>query len=323
MAIFLDAKRWREVFEGFNIVDVAIREWNILQFCSREKVSNEELSLMWDHDRPTRIVSLFLDRPSGNNCGYQELTGMANPVLGVSRSPFPCPSGMVSAKNMDGDTWPVGGGHNGPMEHIAKGQKPFPERLKCINGYTYAVCANRKIYKRENRGKWVLITDIPEIKGYSGFLDMDAFSENDMYAVGGCGDMWRFDGTKWKEQVFPTNEQLGTVTCAPDGNVYVSSEGGSLWVGKGDSWKRVYQGGSSILWNDVLWFDGKLWLASDYQLRVWDGGNELKTVEENGKPVPAYGHMDVHDGLLAIASPEFVMTFDGKQWRSIVAPYLD
>lgn len=33
------------------------------------------------------------------------------------------------------------------------------------------------------------------------------------------------------------------------------------------------------------------------------------------------GHMDARDGLLAIASTDTVMTFDGKEWRVIVAPY--
>ena len=41
----------------------------------------------------------------------------------------------------------------------------------------------------------------------------------------------------------------------------------------------------------------------------------------NGTPVVTCGHMDVRDGLLAIASTDTVLTFDGKDWRVIVAPY--
>lgn len=135
-------------------------------------------------------------------------------------------------------------------------------------------------------------------------------------------NIWHFDGTNWKQLGFPTNAQLATVTCAPDGQVYVSGEGGSLWVGRNESWKKIYSGGSSILWNDAVWFDGKLFLASDYQLRVWNG-KELCTVEDNGKAVSAYGHMDAYDGLLVVAGPEFVYSFDGTSWRLLVAPYLD
>jgi hypothetical protein len=151
---------------------------------------------------------------------------------------------------------------------------------------------------------------------------MDAFSESDMYAVGGHGDVWHYDGKRWTQMGFPSNVQLGTVTCAGDGNVYISGEGGSLWVGQKSTWKSVYKGSSSILWNDVLWFDDKLWLSSDYQFRIWNG-KDLEPVMHEGKAVPMNGHMDAYDGLLAIASSEYVMTYDGKVWKTIVAPYLD
>lgn len=119
---------------------------------------------------------------------------------------------------------------------------------------------------------------------------------------------------------FPTNVQLGTVTCAGDGNVYISGEGGSLWVGEKSTWKVIYHGGSSILWNDVLWFQDKLWLASDYRLRCWNG-HELEAVAHDGASVPIYAHMDAYDGLLVVASPDYVMSFDGQIWRKLVSPY--
>ena len=102
-------------------------------------------------------------------------------------------------------------------------------------------------------------------------------------AVGGHGDVWHFDGRVWRQMGFPTNEQLATVTCAGDGNVYITSEGGSLWVGQLSTWRLLEKRGSSVLWNDVRWFDGKLWLASDYQLRVWNG-REITT-----PALPGYG----------------------------------
>jgi hypothetical protein len=33
--------------------------------------------------------------------------------------------------------------------------------------------------------------------------------------------------------------------------------------------------------------------------------------------------MDARDGLLVVASPEFVMAYDGKDWQTLVAPYPD
>jgi hypothetical protein len=340
MSFYLDKPRWTEVFKGQLIIDIAIRQKDVLQILLRENVPHEKATLMMDHEIPLRIISLFLNRPAGDNCGFQELTGMQYPVLGVSREPFERPGGIVVAKNQDGDAWPFGGG-NGPMEKIAPGKIPGCVRLKCLNGYTYSIGIDRTIYKRVAVGRWEpfvtkglkFMNDIPglremptarmlEITGGFGFSDMDAFSDSDVYAVGGNGDVWHFDGSAWQQMGFPSNVQLGTVTCAGDGNVYISGEGGSLWVGRKSTWKRVYEGSSSILWNDVLWFEGKLWLASDYQFRIWDG-QQMQPVTHEGKSVNMYGHMDVFDGLLAIASPEWVETFDGQQWRKIVGPYLE
>jgi hypothetical protein len=219
----------------------------------------------------------------------------------------------------------MGGGQEFRDEFIDKGNWPMTERIKCIGGYAYSVGDRRKIYKRTDIGKWEPFGHMPKSEERNiasvGFNDMDAFSETDMYAVGGSGDVWHFDGSAWRQMGFPTNVELATVTCAQDGNVYVSGEGGSLWAGRESTWKRIYKGSSSILWNDVLWFEGRLWLASDYQFRIWDG-KALQPVEHQGKPVPIYGHMDARDGLLVVASPHHVMGFDGRHWQTIVAPYV-
>jgi hypothetical protein len=324
MNLYLDKPRWTEVFKDQLIVDIAIRQKDVLQILLRQNVPHDKASLMMDYEIPLRIISLFLNRPAGDNCGFQELTGMPYPVLGVSREPFERPSGIVAAKNKDGDAWPFGGG-SGPAEKIAPGKWPHPRRLKCIQSHTYSVGIGRSVYKRVAVGKWeALQAGFPKeaASNRQGFGDLDAFSDSDMYAVGGHGDVWHFDGSAWQQMGFPSNVQLGTVTCAGDGNVYISGEGGSLWVGRKSTWKRVYEGSSSILWNDVLWFEGKLWLASDYQFRIWDG-KQMQPVTHDGKSVNMYGHMDVFDGLLAIASPEWVETFDGHQWRKIVGPYLE
>ena len=252
---FLDEQRWTEVFSDFEIVDLAILERGIMYMCARKKLPQHEASLLLDSDIPTRIIGLFTGRPTGDNCGYQELEGMALPVVGVARAPFPRPSGLVASKNRDGDVWPRGNG-NGPMEQIAPGKWPFPEKIKCIGGQTYSVGTGRSLYKRVEVGKWVPFQDgFPAVESSTtqGFSDLDAFSPSDMYAVGGNGDVWHYGGSQWRQMGFPSNVQLGTVTCAGDGNVYISGEGGSLWVGEKSTWKSIYQGASSVLWNDVLW----------------------------------------------------------------------
>lgn len=278
---------------------------------------------MWDHDIDTQVLVINLASDGVDDRSYfkRSLVGYSMPRLGVTTSPLQ--QTLLAARNNDGQVSVMGGGKEFPDEFIDPGKVPMTWRIKTIEGLAYSVGGQRKIYKRTAIGQWTRILDVPRVEAIEtvGFNDMDAFSDTDMYAVGGHGDVWHFDGRAWRQMGFPSNVQLGTVTCAGDGKVYISGEGGSLWVGRESTWKKVYTGGSSILWNDAVWFHDKLWLASDYQFRIWDG-KELVNVMHEGKTVPIYGHMDARDGLLAVASPEVVMTFDGKTWRTIVAPYL-
>lgn len=93
VSAFLDEIRWREVFEGNDITGIAILDRNSLHFCAKKHVGAEEASLLYDSDSPTRTAVLYTDRPAGANCGHMELDGMGYPSAGVSRPPFPRPSG--------------------------------------------------------------------------------------------------------------------------------------------------------------------------------------------------------------------------------------
>jgi len=321
---YLDENIWRDHIKGWHIVDCAVRERTIVYLCLRQSVPHKKSWHMWDSDRLSQMFILNMNK-SGSHFGSRKLEGYHRPTLGVARKPLG-QGLLVDRSGHDGQVSVAGGGKKFPDEFIARGKIPLTERVKCINGTAYSVGSDRKIYKRTDIGKWEIFAELSEerhenfdIADY-GFKDMDAFSETDMYAVGGRGDVWHFDGRTWVQQDFPSNKQLGTVTCAGDGNVYVSGEGGTIWRGRKSTWERIYQGDSSILWNDALWFEDKLWLASDDQARIWDG-KKLAPITHDGKEVYIYGHMDAYDGLLVIASPTTVMAYNGQEWRTLIAPY--
>lgn len=326
MNIHVSRAAWAAAFKGFEMTGIAIRTRDVLQLVAKRAVTPDEGSHLLDEQIPTRLMSVFLDDSSEQNVGHREITGMRFPKVGVSRSAFH-EGGLLASMDRDGDVYPVGGGLDGPFEKIAPGQRPAVQRLKCLGGFTYSVGICREVYKRVAVGRWERLDAIPEPVtdaqiDAAGFNDLDAFNESDMYAVGGHGDVWHFDGSAWRQMGFPTNEQLGTVTCAGDGNVYITSEGGSLWVGQKSTWRLLQEYRSSVLCNDAHWFNGQLWLCSDYALRVWNG-KELAVPEHEGRPIVASGHMDAYDGVLAVADLWSVSTFDGKAWRKIVAPYKD
>lgn len=314
---------WSEVFQGHEIVGVAVRDRDTLQTLGRQSLSADAASHRLDGQIPTRVTTIFLDDPGDDNVGYRDLQGMTHPRLGVSRAPFHA-GVLVASMDRDGDVYPVGGGLDGPFEKIDPGRWPGIQRLRCLGDHTYAIALARRLYRRVGVGQWQAVAGIPMSRDEgalqaAGFADIDAFSPSDLFAVGGHGDVWHFDGQTWRQQPFPSTERLATVTCAGNGDVYVTGEGGSLWVGGRSSWRQLAGGDSSVLWNDTRWFDGRLWLASDYQLRIWNG-REIVAPEHEGRPIVMSGHMDAHDGLLAVADLFSVKAFDGQTWRTVAAP---
>jgi len=325
MTPFISKEAWLDGIHGWYITDCAVRSPGFVYLVARQDTPHEQVSEMWDHDIPTRFVVIYLDKHPDRALGYQGLGDFNKPRCGVAR--IPLPQGIITARNHDGDVWGMGSGRNG-MEQIAPGKGPMTMRIKCIDGYAYSVGSGRAIYKRTNIGHWVkldngipdTVLEIGEIL-HEGFYDMDGFSETNMYAVGGHGDIWHYDGTIWMQEGFPSNMQLNTVTCAGDGYVYVSGQGGTLWRGRNSTWEHLYDGSHTIPWNDVLWFENKLWLASDYMLRIWDGKELVPVTDDKGKELPFSGHMDAYDGLLVIADTDTVMAYQNGKWRTLVAPY--
>jgi len=95
-----------------------------------------------------------------------------------------------------------------------------------------------------------------------GFQDICGFSEDDLYAAGGRGDLWHFNGQSWKQRAFPNNVPVFSLCCGLDGLVYVCAGEGRVFAGREDSWNCL-TGTHSGLNMSMAWFGGQLWLSSE------------------------------------------------------------
>lgn len=231
---------WEKLFEGYYITGCAVRNKNVVYLCARAKNPDMSDRLdMFDVEIPTRFIALYPYLPKYNTTPeqaygvtYWHEGGMERPGVGIALKPIE--EGLMFSQNEDGFVQPRGLGDNTP-EYIDKKHFPCTQKIKCIEGYAWSVGMGRRIYKRTDTGQWDKVdAGFPVIESNTdqGFSDLDAFSDQDIYAVGGQGDVWRYDGHKWNMCGFPSNEQLSTVVCAPDGHVYIGGEGGNLWVGR-------------------------------------------------------------------------------------------
>lgn len=317
---FISKDIWQEYIHGWLITGCAIRSKDVIYFCTRKNIPEEQMSSMWDSEIPSRLAIIFPHRED-IHYSHQEVSGFNKPRVGVAH--LPKEQGLLSSDSDNGPVSVMGSGNDWPMESIHEGTWPGTY-LRCIAGYAYAVGLGRNVHKRTDIGRWQpLMAGFPdeEITTNMGFRDIDGFSEQDLYAAGGNGDLWHFDGQRWEPCGFPSNEALSTVLCAPDGHVYLGGEGCSLWRGRMHTWEKLYKGNSTVLWNELRWFQDKLWLCSDYQLMVWDGEKLERPLDQNGRRVVLSGHMDAYDGILVVADLRRVDLYDGATWQSIVKPY--
>lgn len=324
MKKILDKENISNMCKGQIFLDCAIRYNDLVYILARADITEDESSDTEDHNIPTRII--VLEESSNEDdllIAANEIPRFAHPVIGVSQKPVN--QGLLSASDRDGSILPMGGGKDfWPFEILQKNGYPQCKRLRSIDGYTWAVGINRKVYKRVDIGKWIKVTEGFDLSkkdtfGY-GFNDIDGFSENEVYAVGGKGDIWQYDGTSWKQCGFPTNDNLYTVCCAADGYVYVGARR-ALWRGKGNQWEQVCAFERQSVMNDLRWFADKLWLAYDYKLVMWDGQELHNEIICNGEKISLGGAIDVSDEMMLVACSYSAWTYDGKDWHNIIPQF--
>ena len=169
-----------------------------------------------------------------------------------------------------------------------------------VNRTLYALGGPLRIFERQPGQRWREHIGIPipaqlkssnddeitEALGDCMLLDMAGFSEAEMYAVGGGGAVWHFDGCAWSRLAFPTHARLHTVACGADGLVYITDIHGSLYRGRHAHWECLVRMDQSLPFTDSAWFAGRYWCANDYGMYVLEGNDLVPAHTAKNNPVP-------------------------------------
>ena len=206
-------------------------------------------------------------------------------------------------------------------------------KLVRVGTSVYAAGGGFRIYKRIDHNIWHdisqtlpvpdgLLERVPEVISGSLFQDLSGFSESDIYAVGGTGTVYHFNGEQWKQLPFPTNKLLYTVCCAGDGFVYIADFDGAIWKGRNEQWTQITHGGMTMPFLDMGWFDGRLWCASDYGIWVLEEEKLVLAMHAKHKPVPPEvavlsKRIDVSpDGtVMMVCGARGAAIYDGNAWN--------
>lgn len=323
----MNKKNFDRFFRGFHFVGCAVRSRSIIYLLGRELYDLEEGEEDPEEGDVKKLVAnIFLDEPEDERYGASVLTGFRICNMAVSQHPNP----HSVTIDFGGGVYVRGGGVVDTEPQILYDDDKGPQRggvlkLRSIEGYVYGVGGRRSVCRREGFNQWAPIWNelpLPKVKRnveYEdyGFSDIDGFSVNDLYAAGGRGDVWHFDGQCWRQIPFPSNVDLYNVCCGGDGQVYIAGSGGCLFQGRDDRWRQIDKGCTSGWFNDMVWFQDRIWATNDYGIKAWSG----KRMESPQLPDfvrSSTGYMAAGDGVMVVAGMYGASMHSGKEWISLV-----
>jgi hypothetical protein len=325
---------------GFNTIDCEVRDRTTMYLLARRDYTQDPT---WSESKDPppegrlqkRALSLRPDNPPEKKWGVARLDGLDLSMCGMAFAPTP----KLVVMDINSKAWANSIESNGfespiPSKFGGGIRAGGVRRVKGFGAEVLCSTGGRGLYLRSDIGSWRRVgNELPYtyVAGTSvdfGFEDFDAFSPSDLYAVGGAGDIWHFDGASWRQCAFPTNWGLSSVCCAGDGHVYVCAGAGSVFRGSGDRWKRIHEGDYTLPFKDMVWYEGKVWCTSDYGLWTIEGETLTEADVPPGVKVCS-GNLATRDGVLLVAGyggaafmrdGEWTVIFHDHELRALAAP---
>ncbi|NHZ93418.1 hypothetical protein F2P45_31075 [Massilia sp. CCM 8733] len=317
----ISKENWEEFFLGYHIYKCAVASKNHFYFVLLELVEGNDISPR------KRLVSIIVeDDDEVISCAeydseYFDLARLAS----VQK-----PTQQAVMVALDGDVAVMGSGFNGFEDSIPLGKPGLPletsaHAVASIDGYAYVVGAWRSVCRRSALGQWETLADRSSLpkpeknkfgRSNQGFKVIAGFSSSDIYAGGGEGDLWHYNGEKWNRCAVPTNMYIETICCGGDGLVYVGLQSGSIMQGRNNKWKLVHKGDMTLPFQDMVWFQDKVWCTSDYGIWTIENG-KLTDPLLPAEVRSCSGNLSVNDGVMLLAGMYGATVFDGIKWMPL------
>lgn len=253
--------------------------------------------------------------------------GLPYNLTGVCPMVHPKPHVLILDLNGDIVRW-----ENEPVEEkVDPGPEGPPhvgdlKDIRCIGQHAYVAGMRRMVYRCDAPRVWTRIDQGvrcgPNDQTSAGFMAIHGFDEKEIYAGGWEGEIWQYDGKKWRKREIPTNLAFFTVLCAPDGNVYAAGQRGTLFVGRQDRWTLLEHEETQEDFYGSAWFKGQayfstpngIFAARNGALEKVDikpkGGAEIKFVRNL-----SFARLSASEDVLWSAGSKMLLhTDDGKTW---------
>ncbi|NHZ38465.1 hypothetical protein [Massilia rubra] len=342
MEEIFDVPLWEKYISGYTFYDCAILSEYEFGFVLVEERDDDDDA---DTGPKTRFIAMKVDNPIDSRLTGSQTNAFSKTTIASSEQPR-----VYIAVDTGSKVHSIHSERKGDEKAIDRvldmstynGMLGTIRKVVRAVGEVYAIGSFRKIYRRIDMNQWIELgsegkgvpmpTDLTSPTDFVftlGFNDMSAFAKNDMYAVGGDGDVWRFDGKKWHNCPIPTNASLETVCCAENGIVYITELNGSVWAGRTDQWEKIADANLTAGFHpvDAFWFNNRLYLGSQQGIFTIDEKKKkvvpLKEVEEDAPNPTNGGRIDISpDGrFMLTVGPYGACLHDGTKWRRLFSAF--
>ncbi len=205
-------------------------------------------------------------------------------------------------------------------EHSPGSNGPLTSIRVCKNAGIYSVGTARQVYKKRAIDKWERIdgsckSDSKKIRAATAFMDIDGYSENELYAIGWEGEIWLYNNCLWGRLDTPTNLTLYSICCAEDGVVYICGQNGLVLKGRYNNWEIIAEESTKEDLRGIRYHDGKIYTCSSNLIYVLEE-NQLE-ISQIGLTVTT-GKLRSSNGFLMSVGLTDVLLFENSSWKKVV-----
>ncbi|MFY4727924.1 hypothetical protein [Nitrospira sp. BLG_2] len=301
---------------GFEFSSCYVRTRNIIGIAAQKWPHSDSLE-----QRDTALFFYYPDEPEGSESWAVRYLGETTGVHGCAAFK---PNERWVFVTEDGESYVIGQGDDDWESPVVQMRSPIFSNVKAVrNGHAIAVGPNRKVFMRKAKNSWVPISRGLFPRGedtnleHAGFRDVDGFSEKDMYACGGLGDLWHYDGDIWGNIDVPTNSSLENVCCADDGIVYITTNRREILMGRGETWQLIRQELTDQVFESIVNYRGQVIVSTISKLFFADGG-EFRFADLGVPEMKSRAHLAAGDGILVVAGNDEAVMYDGQAWSVIL-----
>jgi hypothetical protein len=250
-----------------------------------------------------------------------EVTGFASNLISITRLPGT-------------DTDFLLGGALGSV-YVVNSDQPQTEQIdaakiygllrdyRSIDNYIFAVGMSRQVYRRNSNGTWLSIDQgvlqpPKTLLDISGFNSIDGISNEDIYAAGFNGEIWRYFQGHWQNLCSPTNKILNDILAVKPNLVFVCGQAGILMKGYGSEWQIIDHSDTSEDLISMSVFKHRLYVVSEENIyRLVDGG-KLELVKTGLSKEYSLTNIDADgEAIWVFGANIFARSIDGINWEGV------